>query len=61
MAVGLSAERLYRARDEGLLEQLGRGLYRRANASPADHSLLEIAYRAPRALYASLPPSPATA
>jgi predicted transcriptional regulator of viral defense system len=47
IAVGLSAERLYRYRDEGLLEQLGRGLYRRANASPADHSLLEISHRVP--------------
>ncbi|HUA24357.1 MAG TPA: type IV toxin-antitoxin system AbiEi family antitoxin domain-containing protein [Steroidobacteraceae bacterium] len=47
IAVGLSAERLYRYRDEGLLEQLGRGLYRRANASPADHNLLEIARRVP--------------
>ena len=48
IAVGLSAERLYRYRDEGLLEQLGRGLYRRANASPADHSLLEISHRVPK-------------
>ena len=47
MAAGLSAERLYRYRDEGHLEQLGRGLYRRANASPADHNLLEIAHRVP--------------
>lgn len=47
IAVGLFAERLYRARDEGLLEQLGRGLYRRANASPADHNLLEISHRVP--------------
>ena len=49
MAAGLSAERLYRYRDEGHLEQLGRGLYRRANASPADHNLLEIAHRVPEA------------
>ncbi len=49
IAVGLSAERLYRYRDEGLLEQLGRGLYRRANASPADHNLLEISHRASEA------------
>lgn len=47
MAAGLSAERLYRYRDEGYLEQLGRGLYRRTNASPADHNLLEIAHRVP--------------
>lgn len=47
MAAGLSAERLYRYRDEGHLEQLGRGLYRRANAAPADHNLIEIAHRVP--------------
>lgn len=47
IAAGLSAERLYRYRDEGQLEQLGRGLYRRANALPADHNLLEIAHRVP--------------
>ncbi len=47
MAAGLSAERLYRYRDEGYLEQLGRGLYRRANAAPADHNLIEIAHRVP--------------
>lgn len=47
MAAGLSAERLYRYRDEGYLEQLGRGLYRRANATPADHNLIEIAHRVP--------------
>lgn len=46
MAAGLSAERLYRYRDEGHLEQVGRGLYRRVDASPADHNLLEIAHRA---------------
>ncbi|MGH9624398.1 MAG: type IV toxin-antitoxin system AbiEi family antitoxin domain-containing protein [Bryobacteraceae bacterium] len=45
LAVGLSAERLYRHRDEGLLEQLGHGLYRRANASPADYNRLEISHR----------------
>ena len=49
IAVGLSAERLYRYRDEGLLEQLGRGLYRRTSALPADHNLLEIAHRVPGA------------
>ncbi|HVI06026.1 MAG TPA: type IV toxin-antitoxin system AbiEi family antitoxin domain-containing protein [Sphingomicrobium sp.] len=49
IAVGLSAERLYRYRDEGLLEQLGRGLYRRTSALAADHNLLEIAHRVPGA------------
>lgn len=47
IAAGLSAERLYRYRDEGHLEQMGRGLYRRVDASPADHNLLEIAHRVP--------------
>lgn len=47
MVAGLSAERLYRYRGERHLEQLGRGLYRRANASPADHNLLEISHRVP--------------
>lgn len=44
-AAGLSAERLYRYRDEGRLEQVGRGLYRWADAPPIDHNLIEIAYR----------------
>lgn len=47
IAAGLSAERLYRYRDEGQLEQVGRGLYRRVDAAPADHNLLEIAHRVP--------------
>lgn len=47
IAVGLSAERLYRYRDEGRLEQVGRGLYRRTEAPPTDHNLLEIAHRVP--------------
>ncbi len=48
MAAGLSAERLYRYRDQGHLVQVGRGLYRRVDASPADHNLLEIAHRVPQ-------------
>lgn len=47
-AAGLSAERLYRYRDEGHLEQVGRGLYRLADAPPIDHNLIEIAYRIPQ-------------
>lgn len=47
IAAGLSAERLYRYRDEGHLEQVSRGLYRRTDAPPADHNLLEIAHRVP--------------
>lgn len=47
LAAGLSAERLYRYRDEGHVERVGRGLYRRTDAPPADHDLLEIAHRIP--------------
>lgn len=47
---GLSDGRLYRLRDAGLIEQIGRGLYQRADdASAADPDLIEIAHRAPRA------------
>lgn len=47
-AAGLSAERLYAFRDQGVLDQIGRGLYRWADAEEADQDLLEVAYRAPR-------------
>ncbi|MPY78744.1 MAG: hypothetical protein GEV04_09630 [Actinophytocola sp.] len=47
--LGVSKRQLYRWRDEGALEVVGRGLYRRADASPADLDLLEIAHRAPEA------------
>lgn len=44
---GLSKRRLYRLRDEGLIEPMGRGLYRRRDAPVAvDVDLLEIARRA---------------
>ncbi len=52
---GLSDRPLYRLRDEGLVEVLARGLYRRSDAAgfdtgdPTDIDLLEIAYRAPQA------------
>ena len=47
---GLAKRELYRLRDEGRLERIGRGLYRRADAAaPADPDLIEIALRAPRA------------
>jgi hypothetical protein len=47
---GLSDRRLYALRDTGLIDQLGRGLFRRADAADdANPDLLEIAYRAPRA------------
>lgn len=44
---GVSERRLYALRDAGLLEVLGRGLYRRTDAPiEADTDLLEIAHRA---------------
>jgi predicted transcriptional regulator of viral defense system len=33
----------------GLIERIGRGLYRRADADPADIDLIEVAFRAPEA------------
>jgi predicted transcriptional regulator of viral defense system len=48
-AAGLSAERLYAYRDQGLIEQIGKGLYRWADAPAIDENLLEIAYRVPQA------------
>jgi predicted transcriptional regulator of viral defense system len=47
-AAGISAERLYSYRDQGLIQQIGRGLYQWVGASEADQNLLEIAHRAPR-------------
>lgn len=46
---GMSKRELYRLRDEGKLETLGRGLYRWIEAPLADHDLLTIAGRAPLA------------
>lgn len=47
---GLSDRRLYRLRDAGLIEQIGRGLYQRVDDEPtADPDLTEIAHRAPHA------------
>lgn len=49
-AYGLSDRRLYALRDAGLLEQLGRGLFRRVDVmEDADPDLLEITHRAPNA------------
>jgi predicted transcriptional regulator of viral defense system len=48
-AAGISAERLYAYRNEGVLDQIGRGLYRWADAPEIDQDLLEAAYRVPRA------------
>ena len=46
---GLSKHVLYRMRDRGELEVLGRGVFRRREAELADEDLLEIATRNPRA------------
>jgi predicted transcriptional regulator of viral defense system len=47
-AAGVSAERLYAYRNQGVLEQIGRGLYRWADSPEIDQDLLEVAYRVPR-------------
>ena len=47
-AAGISAERLYAYRDQGLIDQVARGLYRWADAPEIDQDLLEVAHRAPR-------------
>jgi hypothetical protein len=47
IARGLSAERLYNYRDQGIVEQISRGLYRWADAPEIDQNLLEVAYRVP--------------
>ena len=47
---GLSDRKLYTLRDQGKIEPIGRGLYRRADATETpDIDLLEIAHRAPQA------------
>lgn len=48
-AAGLSKRELYRLRDEGRLQPIARGVFRRADAKPGDEGLLAIAARAPRA------------
>src|SRR3984957_6066445 len=47
-ARGLSAERLYVYRDQGIVEQISRGLYRWADGLEIDQNLLEVAYRIPQ-------------
>jgi predicted transcriptional regulator of viral defense system len=47
-AAGISAERLYSYRDQGVVQQIGRGLYQWADAPPNDHDLMEVAHRASR-------------
>lgn len=48
-ASGLTQRQIYAMRDAGDLIALGGGLYRRADAPPADLDLIEIAERAPQA------------
>ena len=49
LRAGLSERRLYRLRDQGVLESIGWGLYRRHDDGEADVDLIEIARRAPSA------------
>ena len=46
---GVSARRLHDLVEEGTLERLGHGLYRRADAPPVDLDRVELALRAPDA------------
>ena len=47
---GLSKRRLYQLRDQGRIEQIGHGLFRRTDADQdADIDLIEIAIRVPKA------------
>lgn len=47
-SAGTSDKRLYRLRDSGEIIALGGGVYRWADAPPADDDLVEIAERVPR-------------
>lgn len=53
---GITHHRLYHLRDSGLLEQIDRGLYRKADADLTDLDLLEVAQRAPEATICLLTP-----
>lgn len=46
---GVSKRQLYGWRDAGVIEVVGRGLFRRADAALADLDLIEVAHRAPEA------------
>ncbi|MGH3450596.1 MAG: type IV toxin-antitoxin system AbiEi family antitoxin domain-containing protein [Haloechinothrix sp.] len=46
---GVSKRRLYGWRDDGVVEVVGRGLFRRAGAALADLDLIEVVHRAPEA------------
>ena len=63
---GVGDRRLYASRDSGEIISLGGGVYRWADAPPADSDLIEIAERVPHAMlclerYAWSPRSVATA
>jgi len=49
LKAGISEWQLYRLRDRGLIESVGRGLYRRHDAAAADLDLIEVARRTPTA------------
>jgi hypothetical protein len=49
MQSGMSSRQLYALRDSGAIVALGGGLYRDADAPPADLDLIEIAERVPQA------------
>lgn len=46
---GMTKHALYRLRDDGAIESLGRGIYRRADGELADHGLIAFATAAPSA------------
>ncbi|GAA0638191.1 hypothetical protein GCM10009547_48200 [Sporichthya brevicatena] len=48
-AAGMNKHTLYRLRDSGVIESLGRGIYRRGDGELADHGLIAIATAAPMA------------
>ena len=54
-AAGISAEHLYAYRDQGLIDQVARGLYRWADAPEIDQDLLEVAHCAPRGTLCLVP------
>src|SRR5260370_744817 len=54
---GVGDKRLYRLRDTGEIIELGGGVYRWADAPPADDDLVEIAERVPRATLGVAPGS----
>lgn len=47
-AAGISSDRLHSYRARGIIEQIGRGLYRWTDSLEVDYNLLEIAHRVPR-------------